>query len=763
MFPSSIIHYSLFIIHLVFSASLLAQSAQTWFEQGQIASQRGQFEQAIRHWQEALQQEEVEVSLRLQILIQLASAYQALGLSDVAQQTLLQALPLTESPKNAVQQAVIWSNLSDLALATRQDQQAHEYAYKSLESLPTDAPFLIQATVLNNLGNVQTVEAYYAKALDTYTKGLAAAQQASATVLTGKIWINLAYAYSKQNQLPKALQALDSALQKFESLDNHYEKAFGLLSVGIWSLKLQTPTHQQAQTALTQALTVAQELNHSRLLSYAYGYLGQLAELEQRYADSVQLTRQAIFFAQQDSSTFITPHNQASDILYRWQWQLGRLFKAQQQIDQAIDAYRNAVQSLRPIRWELAIGYRNSSQSFRETIGPVYFELADLLLQRAKSVSGKEKERWLTEAQDTIERLKTAELQDYFRDECVTEFQAKRTPLAPGILNTAVLYPILLPDRTEILLSLPKGIQQFILPVTAPALREEVNEFRFELESYDSQNYLAYAQRLYQWLIAPLETALTTQKIATLVIVPDGVLRTIPFAALHDGKQFLIFKYALAITPGLTLTDALKPLPKDHNILINGLSESVAGYVKLLSVPNEVNFIRNLYGQNVTLLLDQTFTVDKFSNALKTTLYSIVHIASHGQFDSDPQQTFILTYDGKLTMNRLEQLIRLSEIRQEPMELLTLSACQTAVGDDQAALGLAGVAIKAGAKSAVASLWMIDDVASTQLMEEFYRQLQQEGTSKATALQLAQKRLIKQPRYQHPAFWAPFLLIGNWL
>jgi CHAT domain-containing protein len=113
-------------------------------------------------------------------------------------------------------------------------------------------------------------------------------------------------------------------------------------------------------------------------------------------------------------------------------------------------------------------------------------------------------------------------------------------------------------------------------------------------------------------------------------------------------------------------------------------------------------------------------------------------------------------------MNQLEQLIRLSKLRNEPVELLTLSACKTAVGDDQAALGLAGVAIKAGARTALATLWSIDDEATTLVIGEFYRQLQREHVSKAKALQNAQKFLLKNSRYQHPAFWASFLLIGNW-
>jgi CHAT domain-containing protein len=143
--------------------------------------------------------------------------------------------------------------------------------------------------------------------------------------------------------------------------------------------------------------------------------------------------------------------------------------------------------------------------------------------------------------------------------------------------------------------------------------------------------------------------------------------------------------------------------------------------------------------------------------------YSIVHIASHGTFESDFRDSFLLTFDGRLTMDDLERFIKFSEFRREPVELLTLSACQTAAGDDRATLGLAGVAIKAGARSALATLWLINDQAAELLITDVYRHLANRSMNKAQALQQAQLTLLKDNRYRHPGFWAAFLLIGNWL
>jgi len=146
--------------------------------------------------------------------------------------------------------------------------------------------------------------------------------------------------------------------------------------------------------------------------------------------------------------------------------------------------------------------------------------------------------------------------------------------------------------------------------------------------------------------------------------------------------------------------------------------------------------------------------------------YSIVHIASHGQFSANLKNTFVLTYNDKLSMDKLEDLMNLTILKNDPVDLLTLSACETAVGDDRAALGLAGVALKAGVQSALASLWKVDDEATPAVVIEFYRQLQNPNISKAEALQKAQKMILTDKlyeRYRHPYFWSAFLLIGNWL
>jgi CHAT domain-containing protein len=272
---------------------------------------------------------------------------------------------------------------------------------------------------------------------------------------------------------------------------------------------------------------------------------------------------------------------------------------------------------------------------------------------------------------------------------------------------------------------------------------------------------MALAQDLYTWLIRPLEGVLTAGQISTLVMVPDGALRALPLAALHDGQQYLIEKYALAVTPSLTLTDPA-PLPRDRvRVLAAGVTHEVAGLPALPAVQAELDNLRQRYGGVV--LRNQAFSPGRLEQTLQQGAFDIVHIASHGQFAATAAHSFLLTGQGTLTLERFAQMVGRLRVRARPLELLTLSACDTAQGDDQAALGLAGVAIQAGARSALASLWAIADDATAELMRVFYTHLHTPGVSKAQALQRAQQALLQQPRYAEPVFWAPFVVLNNWL
>jgi CHAT domain-containing protein len=448
--------------------------------------------------------------------------------------------------------------------------------------------------------------------------------------------------------------------------------------------------------------------------------------------------------------------------LYRWQWQTARLLKQLGETDEAIAAYRRAVYTLQSIRQEMEFCVGNSLSQYRKVAGSICFELVDLLLKQAKlEKNTEERLALLMEARDIVELLRVYELRNYFKDDCVDAARENRVQLDALCRTTAVVYPIVLKDRTELLVSLPAGLKQFTLSVNNETLIREVRSFRRLLEKRTTREFLPHARKLYDYLIRPLEADLTSQKVDTLVFVPGGALRTIPLAALYDGKQFLVNSYATAVTPGLNLTDP-SPINREKiQVMIAGVTQATQGYPPLPYVRDELQAIARIC-PSITMI-DKDFVVAKFKESLQREQFNIIHIASHGQFQSDVDRTFILTFDSKLTMSTLDEYIGFLRFRQEPLDLLTLSACETAAGDDLAALGLAGVAVRAGARSALATLWHINDAATSVLIEEFYRQIQKPSVSRAVALQKAQLKILQDSRYSHPAYWSAFLLINNWL
>jgi CHAT domain-containing protein len=730
--------------------------------QGWSAWQRGAFEEAVHAWSAAAQRYEQARQPRAQseALTQLAHAYQALGQYRKAVQHLSLALELARKAGDRAQAAIVLGGLGGLYLVSGSLDAAQQALQEGVRLARELNNVALMAAMLNDLGNVFTSQNKYPDALDAYGESVQVATQKQDPALAVRALTNASLTSIKQGQYQTARRRLDMAWAQMQDVPPSHDKASSFITIGLAYARLsaslsedESPLTLRAAAALNAAAHLARTLHDQRTLSYALGHLGGLYEEEERYHEALHLTRQALFAAQQV---------QAPESLYRWQWQTGRLLKALGELDAAIAAYRQTVDTLQSFRQEMVLGAGSSRTSFREIVSPVYFGLVDLLLQRAAALPDRAQyEPLLVEARDAVELFKAVELRDYFQDDCV-DAARQRVVSLEGIVQRAItIYPILLPERTELLLSLPGGLQRITVPVTAERLTQEVRALRRLLEKSATREYLPHAQQLYDWLIRPLEPALASTTIDTLVFVPDGPLRTIPMAALHDGQQFLIRKYAIATTPGLKLTDP-RPLPRGKmRMLALGLTEAVQGFSPLPYVASELETLQRLYSAEV--LLNQRFLLPSVERELQEKPFSIVHIASHGQFDSDVTKTFVLTFDGKLTMDRLEQMVGRLRFREDPLELLTLSACQTAAGDDRAALGLAGVAIKAGARSALATLWFIDDQASAELVTEFYRQLQNPALSRAKALQQAQLKLLSNRRYEHPTYWAPFLLLNNWL
>lgn len=734
----------------------------TLMTQGLQAYQGGSFEQALAAWKQAAQLYEQQGKLKeqSQALAQAAQASESLGHINQALQQLELALTLAQQTGDRARIAAVMESLGRTYLAARKPDAALHYLTQALAIAQADEDRRLIAAIHNDLGIAHAAQQHDADALDAFTTSAKEAQAAGDRSLAVRANINAARVGMKLNQPDNARDWLDQAFDALIDFEPSHDKAMNLIQVGLGYQQLRasmptmnSPLLLRAGGVLLEAATVAEQVGDARMRSYADGYLGHLYETEYRYDEALQLTRQAIFSAQSAN---------APESLFRWQWQLGRLLAATGKLDEAIDSYGHASTTLRPIRIEVATAWENDSFAGEESVRALFFELADLLLQRASLTEEQPvATRYLLAARDAIETYKATELRDYFQDDCVDTMQARITKLDRLAAGTAVVYSIVFADRLELLVSLPNGLKQLSIPVSSARLTEEVRDFRRTVEKRTTREYLPHAQQLYEWLIRPLEPDLSSLHIDTLVFVPDGPLRTVPMAALHDGGQFLIEKFAVATTPGLDLTDP-RPINRDNvQLLSSGLTRAVQGFPSLPFVEEEINSIRTLYQGNQ--LLNAEFLTPRIEQELRDHPYSILHIATHGRFAADTTQSYLLTYDGKLTINELDRLIGLFRYRKTPLELLTLSACQTGIGDDRSALGLAGIAIKAGARSALATLWFINDEASAELVSEFYRQLRNPTLSKAQALQQAQRKLLADRVYEHPAYWSPFLLLNNWL
>ena len=697
---------------------------------------------------------------RFLTLIKRGEAFQARGSFADASMDFAAALSLAERDNDTVRIALAAGSLSAVMLARGETAAATIQSETSIARAREAGRKDIEAVSRNGLGNVKASEGQHAAALASYRVSAALALETGQPTLEASATINAARAAAALGDAATARALLAQAAKRLDAVPAR-DHARMLLSMGRIAQRigpapaLQIGEDQLAVTSLFEQASRAAEAQHDlRSLSFAQGYLGEGEYGAGRLDEEKRHLQRAIFAAREA---------QAPEIEYRWQWQMGRLLRDSGDAEGAIQALRLAVKALQSVRAELQRASAGAPSSFQAQVKSAFYDFVAALLERARATDAPtEAAQLLLEARDTVESLKAAELQDYFRNECVPPTYTRKDPLEKLAPRTAVVYPILFSDRIELLVSSADRIRHVTSRVGLEALAKEVDQFRNALLDFAGPGYLPHAKRLYDWLVRPIQSELDATPIDTLVFVPDGPLRTIPLSALHDGRDFLIRKYAFVTSPGLTLTDVRALQRVNPRALLGGLSESVQGYPALPAVPQELDAVQRLFGG--TRLQDRDFVIPNLQQAIADRRAGIVHIATHARFESDVEQSYLLTYDGKLRLGQLEDIVGMTQTHPQPVELLTLSACQTARGDERAALGLAGVAVKAGARSALAALWEIDDEATAVLVPEFYRQLSNPTVSdKAAALRNAQLELLGDERFDHPGFWSPFLLIGNWL
>jgi CHAT domain-containing protein len=769
---------------------------------GMLALERGDFEGAARSFEAAAAVDDTRINA--EALIQLAAAQQMLGRFDLAVESLDKALLFARAlgdPKlkaRALNSLGVALTFNPRAMHNAPTPASRPVLYDASGALREALQIAremndvrLEGAALTNLGNYDARSGRYAMAEKSYAE---AAKIAPDDLSAARARVNSAVALLSAGEgvdedpvdaAKGVSERVTSALARLDRVADSHEKAFLYLTAGraveqAAALDAKSADAQRtlARSAYAKALAIAEKTGDLRSRSYACGYLGGLELAAGRRKEAEEYTQRAILAAQQIRSP---------DALYRWQWQNARILKSKWKESKA-DAdlassaafYDGAVQTVKFIRNDISLGYGNQRKqlTFRENIGSLYFEYADVLLERSGGSDVNANELY-KQARGAIEQLKAVELENYFQDECVSLIKRKKKELEDLDEKTAVVYMIPLEDRVEILVSFGKGdffrakndgTNRAKLEKLSKQFREEVSGVATTVIAFDE--YRRTGRALYDALIKPIHHKLTG--IETLVFVPDGPLRTIPMAALVDeDKKHLVETFAIGISPGLELLES-GPKPEGQaELLATGLSIQLEGeqykkFPALTRVPEELNNVQALYPRS-TRLLDEQFKAAAMKQELDARTYSIVHVATHAQFGASARDSFLLTSEGKMPLDEVERLIRPYQLRNQPVELLTLSACQTAEGDqERAALGLAGIAVKAGARSAMATLWSVNEQASVELVRLFYQELSKPNVSKAQALRKAQEQLIKgkldstNPEFRLPYYWAPFVVIGNW-
>jgi CHAT domain-containing protein len=746
--------------------------AQTLEIQGLLQFEQGQPEPALTTWQkaEALYRQIKDArelndtdainnsSGIIRSQINQAQALQVLGFYRQALTLLTELSQQLDSQPDSLNKLVDLRSLGEALQFTGDLEQSRQVLQTSLELAERlQLPQEIGAAWLS-LGNTASIQQDIESASTFYRKAI---EIAPSPLLKVQARINYLSLLVNTDQAPDG-QLLPAITTELADLPTSQATIYASIHFAQTLIKLKNPEDPQASPD-TIARLLAKTVQHSRSLgdrraeSYALGTLGGLYEQTQQWDNAKDLTEQALRLADLAS---------ASDIAYRWHWQLGRLLKQQGDIVGAIAAYDASIDELQFLRNDLVAVNREVQFSFRDSVEPVYRQSVELLLNSEATVS----EPTLDKARQRIEALQLAELDNFFRESCLDA----TTVLLDKVVDqdnptTAVLYPIILPDQLQVIVKVPgEALRHYTVNQSQAEVESILTQLRQSIPEPDTiAEVKSLSQQLYGWLIQPIESELEQHGIKTLVFVLDGAFRSVPMAVLFDGDRYLVENYAVALSPGLQLLNP-EPIAKEGlQVLAAGLVQPPPDFQNFPPLPEiqaEFNSISTA-GVPIKTLLDQEFTRETLEHQVNQSTFNILHLATHGQFSSRAEDTFVLAADGPINVTQFDTFLRRQdETRSQAIDLLVLSACQTAAGDNRATLGLAGAAVRAGARSTLASLWNIGDRSTAILMGEFYKELANSQVTKAEALRRAQVTLFKQyPNYSRPSYWAAYVLVGNWL
>lgn len=552
--------------------------------------------------------------------------------------------------------------------------------------------------------------------------------------------------------LDKALVADYSTESPIQSIYSRIKLAKYLLEIQKTNILVSTPKHPLvlAFEFTNSAQNDANQLKNERAQSFAAGVTGLLYK-----------TTQQTDFAQRSFTVArdLAVSSNSADSAYEWEWELAQLYREKGQTQDAISAYERSIKNLDQVRGDLLPIDSGLQFRFADKIKPVYQGYMSVLLE-----SGTPE---LEKVVLTNEQLQVAQIENFLHCGKLVFVSTTQIENAPTTIHIVELE-----NQFEILVPNDSGWARF--SVDGDKVRGLASRILVELQdeqfSSTEENLLAESQALYQLLLSPIEQqGLLPEQDDTIVFVTDGVLGNIPLSMLHDGEQYLVERYSIATNLGrLQAPEAVNP--QQFKLLIAGISkaspsldtpQTPSGLDILSETEEEASLISSSKIESSTLL-NKDFTANNLKRKLSGD-YNALHISTHGQFSSDPDQTFLLAWDKPVPLQELDSILRQgTQVAANNLELLFLSACQSAKGDQLSSLGIAGVSIQAGARSTIASLWLVDAESTAQLAGSFYESLAN-GKTKAEALRKAQLAVMGRSETNHPYYWAPFFLSGSWL
>ncbi|MDZ8189620.1 MAG: CHAT domain-containing protein [Nostoc sp. ChiSLP02] len=721
--------------------------AQILNTQANLKLRTDKAETAIEIWQQAQKYYERSGDTigSLGSQINQAQALQSLGFYRRSKQQLE---ALTQKLSAMPDSEVKVSGLRSLGLALHAigDPQSQEVLEQSLATANKIAAKTELSSILSSLGKVAADFHHPEAALNYFEDAQTAATNPNEALQARLAHFKLLVDYDK---LEYAIPLAPQLRQQLSQLAPSHSSLNAAINFVATLNRLENPErvlpNKDLAELMADTVKSAEKIQDGTAQAYALYQWAQLYNHTKQWPQAQELAEKSLNIARQ---------LQADDLIAQSAWQVGKLYKQQGDRQQAITAYTEAVKSLKALRADM-VGVNPDVQfSFRESVEPVYRELVSLLLDEQPTQAA------LTQARELIESLQIAELDNFFREACLDKAQQ-----IDKVDSTAtVIYPIILSDRLGVILSKAgQPLRYYATQKSQAEIEQTLDNFLVALNPVsDSKVRERLSQQIYDWLIRPAEADGAFKDTQTLVFVLDGRLRNIPIAALYDGNRYLIEKYAVALSPGLQLMAARSFQQNQIDAVVGGISQSRNGFSALPAVESEVKEISETVPSS--MLLNQKFTNLALADRIKSSKANVVHLATHGQFSSRLEDTFLLTWDGQVSVKELSELLKnRSGNSSKAIELLVLSACDTATGDDRAVLGLAGLAVKSGARSTIATLWPVKDKAAEMLMTRFYDQLRQPKITKAEALRQAQINLIRQTDFSDPFFWSAFVLVGNWL